>query len=441
MKWSLHDEIPATGGVAAFGRATLPGRVFIEAPSLEDAKRMIANVPHLTPNKAKPVPGDDYPSCLTEGNTYTPLIHHWVRLRRPRLYKGDVALITRVDERSLLIGVSVVPRLNFTDNKNISRRPPQKLVNPFEVERLLGPGSVSFRNWQFILMDAKHRGQLFCDSGHLLLRDLDTNAYIPAEAMPTITELEMFKPSRDDVPEEALTKTRDRIIMESLQLGDQVKILSGEYQGLLGEVEAIDGLEVQVAIPTQGVTQGILMPYLRRNYQIGDEVRIVTGPNAGFIGWVTAVEPGNEGDPKMCVINTSKEKEVMSFWVERYLLFVAHLIVQIRASCSSAKFYSSSFVWTTLRPIRPTNRKHAIVKTMNKKRKADPDEGRAVRINDNPNRRYEGKQVVVVHGSFKGYHGKIKSTTPQGDAQVELDATAVSKMKVERFPLVHLRIL
>ena len=117
-------------------------------------------------------------------------------------------------------------------------------------------------------------------------------------------------------------------------------------------------------------------------------------------------------------------------------------MVKIRASGSSAKFYSSSFVWTTIRPIPPPNRKYAIVKTINKKRKkADLDEGRVVRIDENPNRRYEGKRVGVVHGNFKGYHGRIKSTTPQGDAQVELDATAISKMRVERFPLIHLQIL
>lgn len=319
MKWSLHDEIPATGGVAAFGRATLPGRVFLEAPSLEGAKRMIANVSHVTPDKVKPVPGDDYPSCLTEGNTYTPLVNHWVRLRRPRLYKGDIALITHVDERSLLIDVAFVPRLDFTDNKNTSGRPPQKLVNAFEAERLLGPGSVSLRNGRFLLMDK----ELYCESGQRLLRDLDTESYIPAEAMPTITELDIFKPSYD-VPEAALTKTRGRIVLESLQFGDQVKILVGEYQGLLGEVEAIDGLEVQVTIPTQGVTQGILMPYLRRNFQIGDEVLIATGPNAGFTGWVTTVETGTEGDPRIFVVNTSQEKEVLCLRVERYLLLIAH---------------------------------------------------------------------------------------------------------------------
>lgn len=72
--------------------------------------------------------------------------------------------------------------------------------------------------------------------------------------------------------------------------------------------------------------------------------------------------------------------------------------------------------------------------------KADPDEGRKVRINENPNRRYEGKEVSVIFGNFKGYYGRIKSTTPQGTAHVELDATAISTMKVECFRLIHLRI-
>ena len=107
-------------------------------------------------------------------------------------------------------------------------------------------------------------------------------------------------------------------MLESLQFGDLVKILTGEYRGLLGEVEAIDGLEVQVTIPMQGVTHGILMPYLRRNFQIGDEVQVVTGLNAGFIGWVMAVEPGTEGDPRIFVVNTSQEKEVMFMGQDTY---------------------------------------------------------------------------------------------------------------------------
>ena len=311
MKWSLHDEIPTSGGLSAIGRATLPGRIFVEAPSLEDAKRITANVSYLTPNKIKQVPKDSYRSCLTEGNTYTPSLHHWVRLRRPRLYKGDIGLITQVDEQSLLIQVAVVPRLDFTENKNASGRPPAKLLNKFEVECLLGRDSITSVNGLLLLRDPKHCEEIYCEPGIRLLRNLDTNSYIPAEAMPTVTELEMFAPSRD-IPEEPLTETRHRIMMESLQSGDQVKILAGVYQGLLGEVEAIDGLEVQVTIPTQGVTEGILMHYLRRNFQIGDEVDIVTGPHSGFVGWVTAIKPGTEGNPNIFVVNASQEKEVMN---------------------------------------------------------------------------------------------------------------------------------
>jgi ribosomal protein L24 len=322
MKWSLHNEIPANGGLSAIGRATLPGRIFIEAPSLEDAKRITANVSYLTPNKIKPVPKDSYRSCLTEGNTYTPSLHHWVRLRRPRLYKGDIGLITHVDEQSLRIQVAVVPRLDFTENKNASGRPPPKLLNKFEVEHLLGPNSIVSRYGLLLLTDPKHCKEIYCEPGIRLFRDLDTNAYISAEAIPTITELEMFTPSID-IPEEPLIETRRRIMLESLQLGDQVKILGGVYQGLLGEVEAIDSLEVQVTIPTQGVTEGILMYYLRRNFQIGDEVQIITGPNSGFVGWVTAIEPGTEGDPNIFVVNASQEKEVMNM-VESHSLLLTH---------------------------------------------------------------------------------------------------------------------
>jgi len=266
---------------------------------MEVAKRITTNVSYLTLNKIKPVPKDSYHSILTEGTTYTPLLHHWVRLQHPRLYKGNISFITHVDEESLLIEVAVSPQLDFTENKNTSGHPPPKLLNKFEVEHLFGHDSIVSINGLILFSDER-----YCEPGIQLLCDLDTNSYIPAEAMPMVTELEMFKPSRD-IPEEPLIKTGHRIMLESLQFGDQVKILAGEYQGLLGEVKAIDGLEVQVTIPTQGVTEGILMHYLQRNFQIGDEVEIVAGPNSRFVGWVAAIEPETKGDQNIFIVNTS----------------------------------------------------------------------------------------------------------------------------------------
>lgn len=309
MKWSLHDETPTIGGISAIGRATLPGRVFVEAPTLEDAKRITANVSYLYASKTRQLSRDSYLSCLSEGNTYSPMLHHWVRLRRPKLYKGDVGLIIRVEE-SLRIDVAVIPRIRFLSvGVPKGDRPPQKLIKMPEVERLLGPGSMRAINSLLFFTDERYCEERYCESGQRILRHLDSDSYIPAEAMPTITELEMFQASHD-VPEEALTKTLDRIKLESLQFGDQVKVLAGEYQGLLGEVEAIRGLEVRVAIPSQGVSQEILMHYLRRNFRIGDEVQIAVGPDSGFAGWVTAVDSATERDPKICVYNTSLEKEV-----------------------------------------------------------------------------------------------------------------------------------
>jgi hypothetical protein len=152
-----------------------------------------------------------------------------------------------VDEQSLHIQVAVVAQLALTENKNASGCPPPNLLYKFKVERLLGPNSTVSINGLLLLMDTKHCKERYCEPGIQLLCNLDTNAYIPAEAMPTVTELEMFTPYHD-ILEEPLIKTRRRIMLESLQFGDQVKILAGEYEGLLGEVKAIDGLEVQVTI-------------------------------------------------------------------------------------------------------------------------------------------------------------------------------------------------
>ena len=76
-------------------------------------------------------------------------------------------------------------------------------------------------------------------------------------------------------------------------------------------------------------------------------------------------------------------------------------MVQVMASCSTAKFYYLPFVWTAICPIPPLKGQYAIVKTINKKRKQDPDEGQKVRINENPNHQYEGKEVGMVEGHFK----------------------------------------
>jgi ethanolamine utilization protein EutQ (cupin superfamily) len=55
-----------------------------------------------------------------------------------------------------------------------------------------------------------------------------------------------------------------------------------------------------------------------------------------------------------------------------------------------------------------------------------------------PNDVYIGKRVTVVGGSlYKGYKGLIKTTTPTGMAQVELDACLQSRVDVQ---ISHLAI-
>ena len=58
-------------------------------------------------------------------------------------------------------------------------------------------------------------------------------------------------------------------------------------------------------------------------------------------------------------------------------------------------------------------------------------------LKQDPNRHHEGKRIIVLRNSFKGYTGRIVSTSLDGTAVVELDAN----LRKERFKLMDLSYL
>lgn len=59
-----------------------------------------------------------------------------------------------------------------------------------------------------------------------------------------------------------------------------------------------------------------------------------------------------------------------------------------------------------------------------------------VNMKYDPNRSYQGRQVMVVNGNFKGYLGRITSTNADDTVLVEISAT----MRKVRFKLSELSL-
>ncbi len=90
-----------------------------------------------------------------------------------------------------------------------------------------------------------------------------------------------------------------------MTIGDRVKVVSGAYLGLIGEVKEITEIEVAVYLHSQGIVENMLKDTLRTEFEIADQVRIFDGRNQGLVGWVT----GTSTD-KVHVSNTEVGIEV-----------------------------------------------------------------------------------------------------------------------------------
>lgn len=271
---------------SAFGRVSCPGSIFIEALDVEAAHRVcrgLLNV-YSSRNGVRAVPVEDYVISLRELSSFTPHSPGWVHLKK-RPYRGDTAFVADVNPQTLLPSLHVIPRIDTiqrSQNTKRSRhsRPQQALFNADAVKGCYGAKSVEQRNYAYIFRGDGYR------NGFL---KVETEDYVPADAIPTRHELTFFE-KNEEIPVSVLKKAFDMNDALVLQQGDRVLITSGEFQRLSGIVISSDTCSVDVEIPACNMTATLSYNQLRKNIRIGDDVRVAAGPNANALGWVVAVD-------------------------------------------------------------------------------------------------------------------------------------------------------
>ncbi|KAF8952539.1 hypothetical protein BDZ97DRAFT_1681400, partial [Flammula alnicola] len=131
--------------------------------------------------------------------------------------------------------------------------------------------------------------------------------------LPSMSVLMLFS-SNDVLEADAHVRTENGIMTSQVKLHDRVKVVRGEYCGLLGQVEDVGENEITVYLSTQDLTENVLRTDVRLAFRVGDEVRVLDGPNSGLTGWVV-----NIFDEGMKILNMEKQAEV------RFDISKAHL--------------------------------------------------------------------------------------------------------------------
>ncbi len=78
--------------------------------------------------------------------------------------------------------------------------------------------------------------------------------------------------------------TEDKIAQARMTIGDRVKVVSGAYLGLIGEVKEITEIEVAVYLHSQGIVENMLKDTLRTEFEIADQVRNIRWTKSRFSG-------------------------------------------------------------------------------------------------------------------------------------------------------------
>lgn len=233
--------------------------------------------------KVRPVPQEDVVKLLnTSLSTY---VHgSWARVRGGKSkwsrYVGDTGLITEPEGRNES-HLALIPRIAPNGAEEGQSRPPHMLVSRRGLEKL---GTVKDELYGRFVW----KGQLFSAEGFLLvdLDDISTVALL--DPLPSSAELAVFR-STSLLSAEQAAKTEEQMAQAHINIGDRVKVVSGPYLNLIGEVKGIKENEVSIFLPSQDIVEDMANDTVRADFRVADHVRIIDGQHQGLVGWVIAV--------------------------------------------------------------------------------------------------------------------------------------------------------
>ena len=278
--------------LAAFAHQAVPGRIFVEAKTLQDAARTVLGIDKLNSFKLQMVAEDKRTEILDMDPASRPRLQEWVRLRgntkNLRCYKGDLALVVGITGSNLL-DLWLIPCLDFNIGQD-DMTPAAQLFNIDGVKASLGEKSVWKKKGKETFIFQKKE---FSSQGYLVLSRKEIYICEEFKAIPTGSELSSFLGCTALLPE-TLLKTRSQMESAKVMIEDRVKVLSGTFRGLLGKVVGLTADEADVHLPSQDLVERLRIWELAREFRVGDRVRArmgnsETGAEMIRAGWVTKI--------------------------------------------------------------------------------------------------------------------------------------------------------
>lgn len=295
----------------------MPGRIYAEVKSIRQARKLAEAIGGLNKSALRRVPSEELATILRvkKGPSLAPF--SWVKVcdrrKRWKKYRGDVGIVrTRLPEDGKYtkftnkMFIYLVPRLYFpSDHADESRfPPPQRLADYHTLEKEFGE--------EYLTIEEDHtpgdpltfsfKGQEYDTwSGLLVVEAEDIAVAAEPGLLPSRLEFRLMRES-DFLPDLVYQETMQAFISRRLSIGSRVKVIVGDFKGLVGVIrdQNDESEECAVELPSQDLIEDIPLRHLRVHFRFGDRVRTVSGDDKGITGWIINLVPRNK---TMIIVN------------------------------------------------------------------------------------------------------------------------------------------
>jgi transcription elongation factor SPT5 len=268
------------------------GTIFVEALQEAHVREAIEGLMALNKDFIKLIPAKEVHSVFIPdpNNDCSVKIRDFVRIKRG-LYKGDLAMVEKIDDDSNAVILKIVPRLGSNGTEvneaNLKNKvsPLPRLFNPDEYTeaKLLEKLHINKRIYML-------KNQRF-ENG-FLLKKFDFSHFDTQNLLPTFEEVKIFQDAESNpaLREQILKNLssamdQNRKIHKNISKEDDVRVISGDLIGLVGKVLEIAEGAIKVDFSS---TAGMNEPFtfhpseVVKLFQVGDQVEILAGRHKGL---------------------------------------------------------------------------------------------------------------------------------------------------------------
>lgn len=315
--------------------SVMKGYIYVEGHSSIDVQKALTDVMNVYPHtKMFLIEIKDMPDLLRVQPPPKLTPGTWVRIKRPKLYEGDLAQVLDITDTGLDAALKIIPRVDYSNredrlaaekasglDKDGKRKRPGFFAKPRPPQRLFSEVEARKRNPAGLTMSTMANTFTFKNEEYskgFLHKHIKIQHLITTNVNPTLEEVTKFASSDEKDGAENLdlkalaVSLKDSSANVAYLPGDIVEVFKGEQKGVIGKATNVVG-DIVTITATEGDLNGqtidVPTSSLRKRFKLGDHVKVTSlSRYEGEVGMVVKIS-----DDRVTFLTDQNNTEITVF--------------------------------------------------------------------------------------------------------------------------------